>query len=95
MPVRRTYVIAANGSLTVTDSPPGLPNSDITNAGNYSRPPAGPPVVRLAQGTLTFDMNGTWDIAPKSSAAEKTAKFMLDLLIEDLGRPANDLRKVP
>jgi hypothetical protein len=40
-------------------------------------------------------MNGTWDIAPKSSAAAKTAKFMLDLLIEDLGRPANDLRKVP
>jgi hypothetical protein len=44
------YVISANGSLTVTDSPPGLPNSNITNAGNYSRPPSGPPVVRLPKG---------------------------------------------
>jgi hypothetical protein len=88
MAVRRTYTMAANGHLTVTDA----------NAGNLTPhyPPtifSGPAGAR-AFAILTVDANGTWDLTRKHLRAANvaTARAPLSVLLADLGQPPGSSR---
>lgn len=88
MPVRRTYAMAANGHLTVTDA----------KAGNLTPhyPPAvpGDPARARAFAILTVDTKGTWDLTPKHlrAASVATAHALLSMLLADLGQPPGSAR---